>query len=315
MQNATAQVNAPAPPDLTTELRTWALRIASAIALVAVVGAPAAASWHGLTAFAARELGLSGGWQYVVPISLDGAAMYAALLGLRAILTGDSAIWPRVLTCAYALAASSANIHAASNDAAALYYGGASLSAVILWDTTLRALRRDQLREIGAIEGAAARYRPLRWVLAPDETGRAWRTAVLENIANPRTAIRVERGELTLADLDQNGQVIEAAELVDDDETDPDDDGPGGPGGEPHPVEVESRPIASVIPGPFSVPRALMVGTKAEAVRAAFDALGERNVPAALAWLAERNVTVDRSYAYTVSWSPRRPIRAAGGER
>jgi len=297
MEHATAQLNAPkSPPDTITEVRTWALRIAIVLALVAVVGAPAAASWHGLTGFGVRELGLSGGWEYLAPISLDGAALYAALLGLRAILAGDSAIWPRVLTCAYALSAASANVYAAPSDVAALFYGGMSLSAVVLWDTTLRALRRDQLRALGVIEGAAARYRPLRWMLAPTETGQAWRTAVLEGVANPRTALRMVRGEIVRPDPggtppDGGGVPLTQVSLM-----------PAGPG----------RDVVSVAPAPL----ALTVGTKADAVRAAFDHLGRRDVPVALAWLAEQGVSVDRSYAYTVSWEITTPrLHAVGGDR
>lgn len=37
-------------------------------------------------------------------------------------------------------------------------------------------------------------------------------------------------------------------------------------------------------------------------MRAAFDELGKRDVPAALGWLTEHGITVDRSYAYTVTW-------------
>ncbi len=296
MQDVTAQLNAPtSPPDMITEVRTWALRIASVLALIAVVGAPAAASWHGLTGFGVRELGLSGGWQYLVPISLDGAALYAALLALRAILAGDSAIWPRVLTCAYALAAASANVYAAPSDVAALFYGGMSVSAVVLWDTTLRALRRDQLRTLGVIEGAVARYRPLRWMLAPTETGQAWRTAVLEGVQNPRTALSMVRGEIVR----------------------PDPDGTPPDGGGLPLADFPLTPAATArdyLPA-ASAPLALTVGTKANAIRAAFDALGRRDVPAALAWLAARGVQVDRSYAYTVSWETPPLLRAVGGDR
>ncbi len=324
MEHVTAQVRGPAggPPDVAADVKRWALWVASALALVAVVGAPAAASWRGLTGFGVRELGLSGGWESLVPISLDGAALYAALLGLRAVLSGDSAIWPRVLTCAYACAAAGFNAHAASSEPAALFFGGASVSAVLLWDTTLRALRRDQLRELGAIQGVAARYRPLRWLLAPDETGRAWRTAVLEDIPDPRTALRVVRGQQPLpVDRDDDGGQLDAAGAVvrgeldrvrPDDPDGPEDPPPGGGGGGGAPLEYSAPVGVPHIGGPR--PLALTVGTKADAVRRAFDHLGRRDVPAALAWLAEQGITVDRSYAYTVSWRP--PLRpAAGGER
>lgn len=284
MDNVSGQVRQPA--DTITEVRTWALWAASALALVAVVGAPAAASWHGLMRFGTRELGLSGGWELLVPISLDGAALYAALLAVRAVLAGDSAIWARVLTCTYALAAAGFNAHAATSTAAALFYAGMSISAVVLWDTTLRALRRDQLRALGYVQGASARYRALRWALAPSETGQAWRAAVLEDVPDPRTALAMVRGEVVASRPDP---------------TPPD-------GGTPQVVADPTTPEVVT-----HTPRALPVGTKADAVRSAFDALGKRDVPAALAWLADRDITVDRSYAYTVSWEAAPALRAVGG--
>jgi hypothetical protein len=48
--------------------------------------------------------------------------------------------------------------------------------------------------------------------------------------------------------------------------------------------------------------------SKKAAVRAAFDHLGRRDVVPALALLGQHGVTVDRSYAYTVTWTP--PLRA-----
>lgn len=41
--------------------------------LLVVVGAPAAASWHGLTAAGAEALGLEGWWSALVPLVLDAA--------------------------------------------------------------------------------------------------------------------------------------------------------------------------------------------------------------------------------------------------
>src|SRR5699024_5682427 len=78
----------------------------SMAALGVVVVAPAAASWHGLVAAGRDLFGLAGGWEYVVPLSLDGAARYAAALSIRAILSADSAVGARLLTARYALAAS-----------------------------------------------------------------------------------------------------------------------------------------------------------------------------------------------------------------
>jgi hypothetical protein len=177
----------------------------SVVALAVVVGAPAAASWHGLVATARDVFGLHGGWEYVVPLSLDGAAFYSGVLAIRAILAGDSAFGARLLTAIYAMSAAGFNgWHARTaeggNIQAALFFAGASLSAVVLWDVTLRALRRDQLRTAGLIEDPLPRWRLLRWLVAPIETARAWRLAVVEQITDPAEALhlaRARRGKST----------------------------------------------------------------------------------------------------------------------
>ena len=285
MQEST-QVSAPV--DTASEIRTWALRAASAVALVAVVGAPALASFHGLVSFG-TQIGLTGGLQYVVPVALDGAAAYAALLAIRAVLAGDSAITPRLLTCIYALAAASFNALAAQSTPAALFYAGMSLSACLLWDQTLRMLRHDQLRTMGVIEGAAARYRPLRWLLAFDETGRAWRTAVLEDVQDPREALAMVRGESS-----------PTSTLIPPD------------GGSPVSMSEPTTRAEVLEHTPLALPAC---ASKADALRLAFDELGAADVPAALSWLRDRGLDMDRSYAYALArtWTPTKALRAVGG--
>jgi hypothetical protein len=244
---------------------------------------------------AGAQIGLTPVWQLLVPLSLDGAALYAALLALRAILAGDSAIWPRFLTCTYAVASAGFNAYQASTGLAAWFYGLMSLSAVVLWDTTLRALRRDQLRALGHMQGASARFRPLRWLLAPTETGQAWRGAVLEDIPDPKTALAVVRGEIEPRRSSNASFVVGVSKNT------------GAP------VVLADNPceLGELVSGSSRRGRGLMVGTKADAVRAAFDSIGRRDIPGALVWLAERGITVDRSYAYTVRWTP--ALRAVGG--
>ena len=53
--------------------------------------------------------------------------------------------------------------------------------------------------------------------------------------------------------------------------------------------------------------------TKRDALRYAFDLINSKDVPAALDFLLERGVRVDRSYAYTVDWTPK--LRAVGGDQ
>lgn len=172
--------------------RLWASRAL----LVLVIGAPAAASWHGLTAAGEHALGLPGVWSALVPLVLDAAAAYAAVLALRDVLAGDAAAVNRALVWAYAIGSAALNAWHASivgGLPAALFYAAASISAVILWDRTLRAMRRDHLREQGAVSPPTPRFRLARWVVAPGETARAWRVAVIEGITDPAHAVQVAR--------------------------------------------------------------------------------------------------------------------------
>lgn len=170
--------------------------VGTALLLVVVVGAPAAASWHGLSEAGATALGLPGAWSALVPLVLDAAGAYAAVLSVRDVLSGDSAAMNRLLVWAYALGSAGFNAWHADRVGglpAALFYALASISAVLLWDRTLRAVRRDRLREAGAVSPPAPRFRMARWLVAPGETGRAWRAAVVEGITDPADAVRLVR--------------------------------------------------------------------------------------------------------------------------
>lgn len=195
-----------------SRLRTWSARLL----LVVVIGAPAAASWHGLTAAGEQALGLSGAWSALVPLVLDAAAAYAAVLALRDVLAGDAAGMNRLLVWVYAIGSAALNAWHADQVgglAAALFYAAASISAVILWDRTLRALRRDHLRELGAVSPPTPRFRLARWMVAPGETARAWRLAVVEGVSDPVEAVRLAR--LTGADVEELPALPVRAELVD----------------------------------------------------------------------------------------------------
>lgn len=332
------------------------LTAVSMVALAVVVVSPAAASWHGLVGTGRAIFGLRGGWEYLVPLTLDGAALYSGTLAIRAILSGDSAFGARLLTALYALAAAGFNgYHAAhvptGNAISAVFFAGASLSAVVLWDVTLRALRRDQLREAGLVEAPLPRWRMLRWLVAPIETARAWRLAVVEGITDPAEALHITRAARTtplrhvlaerIADVptlpasatnDQGGttdgrqddtsdrtegfrtgDVAVAADHRGCGDVRGADTGRGSHSGEDGRELVHDRGgSADGIPAPDL--RGL--NSKKAALRAAFDTLGSKDVPAALELLHEQGVTVDRSYAYTVSWTPPPPpLHAVGGER
>jgi Protein of unknown function (DUF2637) len=258
------------------------------VVLAVLVAAPTAASWHNVVGWARDSLGLSGGWEYVPPLTLEGAAFYCALLGLRAVLAGESAIGPRLLVLLYAGGAAWVNVVYAAHTGGvgpAVYFGAASLSAVLLWDLTLRQWRRRQLREIGAVEPPLPRYRPLRWIVRPRETAEAWALAIGEGITDPTAALA--RARMRRAGI---------------------------------PAPAPLPELAAPLPELASL-------SKADALRTAWAALGvevpeQSDAVRAVAWLLERGVTVNESYAYNVARkdaeaaaaSRRAELQVAGGE-
>lgn len=333
----------------TSKAKSRALRVASVVALTVVVVAPAAASWHGLVATGRDVFGLRDGWEYLVPLTLDGAAFYAAALAMRAILAGDSAFGPRLLTAGYAVTAAAFQAHHAANFGGSLmsaaYFAGASLSAVVLWDVTLRALRRDQLRAAGLIEAPLPRWRLLRWLVAPIETARAWRLAVVEQITDPAEALRLARAaskspiRRALAERITDAPALPASTTENEGETNGNQDGPADSEGsrlagnaavavdrgsrgdvrgeEPQRGRDSGQDGSGLVhdgrgrADGVRTPDLRGLTSKKAAVHAAFDYLGRKDVPAALELLSEQGITVDRSYAYTVAWTP--PLRAVGG--
>ncbi len=255
--------------------------------LVVVVVAPAAASWHGLIGFGRETLGLSGGWELVVPLTLDGAAFYAAVLALRSVLAGDSALIERLLVLAYAGASAAFNwLYALEHGGreAAVFFAGAAVSAAIVWDRTLRQSRQEQLRAIGAIEAPLPRFRVLRWVFDTGNTWAAWTTALREGIASPAEALAVARARR-----------------------------------EGVPAPAPRAELGAPLPE-------LARLSKIDALRTAWAALGvvvpdRADVRPALAWLADRGVELNESYAYGIarreadrSVAARRSALAAAGD-
>lgn len=252
----------------------------SGVMLAVVVGAPAAASFHGLTQAGTGALGLSDGWEILVPLVLDAGAAYTAVLALRDVLSGDSAVLNRALTWLYALGGAGLNAWWGQtlNTAAALYFAAATLSAVVLWDRTLRAMRRDQLRDRGAVQDPTPRFRPARWLVAPGETARAWRAAVLENVTDPATAVELARAEKARAEHNAEG-THRIQGRIDRTDTDPAD-----------------QETAASLEGL----------SKAEAIRHAFAELGingETNgsATAVANWLGRRGVKVQTSYVCDIA--------------
>ncbi|WP_309063409.1 DUF2637 domain-containing protein [Streptomyces sp.] len=169
----------------------------SYVLLFCCAAVAAALSFHGLVGFGEQNLGLSGGWQYLVPFGLDGAAMFCSVLAVREASHGDAALGSRILVWTFAFAAAWFNwVHAprgAGHAGAPHFFAGMSLSAAVLFDRALKQTRRAALREQGLVPRPLPQIRIVRWLRAPRETYRAWSLMLLEGVRSLEEAVEEVR--------------------------------------------------------------------------------------------------------------------------
>ncbi|MFI2372670.1 DUF2637 domain-containing protein [Streptomyces sp. NPDC018833] len=160
--------------------------IASYVLLFCCAAVAAALSFHGLVGFGRQNLDLTGGWEYLVPFGLDGAAMFCSVLAVREASHGDAALGSRLLVWTFAGAAAWFNwVHAPrglSHAGAPQFFAGMSLSAAVLFDRALKQTRRAALREQGLVPRPLPQIRIVRWLRAPRETFAAWSLMLLEGV-------------------------------------------------------------------------------------------------------------------------------------
>ncbi|MFI8193594.1 DUF2637 domain-containing protein [Streptomyces sp. NPDC085946] len=169
----------------------------SYVLLFCCAAVAAALSFHGLVGFGEQNLGLTGGWQYLVPFGLDGAAMFCSVLAVREASHGDAALGSRILVWTFAFAAAWFNwVHAPrglGHDGAPHFFAGMSLSAAVLFDRALKQTRRAALREQGLVPRPLPQIRVVRWLRAPRETYRAWSLMLLEGVRSLDEAVEEVR--------------------------------------------------------------------------------------------------------------------------
>ncbi len=170
---------------------------ASYVLLFCCAAVAAALSFHGLVGFGEQNLGLTDGWQYLVPFGLDGAAMFCSVLAVREASHGDAALGSRILVWMFAAAAAWFNwVHAprgVGHAGAPQFFSGMSLSAAVLFDRALKQTRRAALREQGLVPRPLPQIRIVRWVRAPRETYGAWSLMLLEGVRSLDEAVEEVR--------------------------------------------------------------------------------------------------------------------------
>jgi hypothetical protein len=194
---------------------------ASYLLLFCCAAVAAALSFHGLVGFGRQNLGLSGGWEYLVPFGLDGAAMFCSVLAVREASHGDAALGSRILVWTFAGAAAWFNwVHAprgAGHAGAPQFFAGMSLSAAVLFDRALKQTRRAALREQGLVPRPLPQIRVVRWLRAPRETYKAWSLMLLEGVRSLDEAVDEVREDKRRKDearrLRREQQRMERAQL------------------------------------------------------------------------------------------------------
>ncbi|MGD6742449.1 DUF2637 domain-containing protein [Streptomyces sp. BH106] len=194
---------------------------ASYVLLFCCAAVAAALSFHGLVGFGKQNLNLSGGWEYLVPFGLDGAAMFCSVLAVREASHGDAALGSRILVWTFAGAAAWFNwVHAPrglGHAGAPHFFAGMSLSAAVLFDRALKQTRRAALREQGLVPRPLPQIRIVRWLRAPLETYSAWSLMLLENVRTLDEAVdevREDKREKTQNRMRQREhQKLERAQL------------------------------------------------------------------------------------------------------
>lgn len=153
-------------------------------------------SFHGLVGFGQQNLGLTDGWEYLVPFGLDGAAMFCSVLAVREASHGDAALGSRILVdlrrCRrlVQLGARSAGCGPLGRSPV---LRGHVLSAAVLFDRALKQTRRAALREQGLVPRPLPQIRIVRWLRAPRETYSAWSLMLLENVRTLDEAVEEVR--------------------------------------------------------------------------------------------------------------------------
>ncbi|MFF2652254.1 DUF2637 domain-containing protein [Streptomyces sp. NPDC058045] len=194
---------------------------ASYVLLFCCAAVAAALSFHGLVGFGRQNLNLSGGWEYLVPFGLDGAAMFCSVLAVREASHGDAALGSRLLVWTFAGAAAWFNwVHAPrglDHAGAPHFFAGMSLSAAVLFDRALKQTRRAALREQGLVPRPLPQIRIVRWLRAPRETYGAWSLMLLEGVRTLDEAVDEVREDRRTREQDRvrrrDRQKLERARL------------------------------------------------------------------------------------------------------
>ncbi len=168
----------------------WRSSLALALPLLLV---NSAAVW-GQAGWGYDHLGHNLAVAVLFALAVESIGVYLAAEAHSALMAGDASLRLRLGSYAVGLVAGAANYaHFASAgyrvNPLAVTFGLLSSISPWLWAIRSRSLNRDRLRELGQIDPRAVKFSPLRWVLYPVRTFRAFRAAVWYGIVAPAEAV------------------------------------------------------------------------------------------------------------------------------
>jgi hypothetical protein len=304
------------------------LGVIAGIALLTVILAPIVLSSSDLIRWAASPEGLGVGraWGILVFISLDAAAAVCILMVTFCAMRGESATSFQILTWLFALGSAYANyrhgiLTPAKDDE--FFFPAMSIAGPLLLEFVLMRIRKWIRIEEGTQLSVKPRFGK-RWLVAFPSTFRAWAVAHREGIASPDDALQFVREVDALKGMvgiecvhyafnalgscdpyrarswlaarsvtATHADIVSAAQ----------DGSYALPEGGPLPVVPHVLPPVPELSGL----------SKRDAIRYAFKHMGKIDGPAAVTWLSQHGINVDRADAGRVAKteSAKKPINGS----
>ena len=302
---------------------TGAQKFARYSVLVAPLVLVNAAAIFGQVQWAAGHL--TGGNYYgaaLFALTLESIAVYLAYEAHAALISGDASFRLRAASYLAAGVVGTLNYShfAVDNFApttAAVAFGGLSTISPWLWSIRSRSLRRDQLRAAGLIDPRSAHFAAAKWINFPIRTLRAYRWSVDHGVQQERTAWEAYRQsrkaakraggndtEPTAAPTVTPAMHADSSRFVHANTTYEQtvDTGVTTMNNAVHTANSRGdESVNTTMNSAGHVAELAKLTSAADAVRYAFDTLGNDDVPAAMRWLREHGRTdIKSGNAYRV---------------
>ena len=165
------------------------------VCFAVVMLAPVALSFHSLAGWAKDSLGLTNGWQFLVPIALDSMAITYAGLAFYAAYKGEAGGFSRMMVWLIVGASAAANWRhgAETSTDSAVFHDLMPVLAAVLLEVVLSMVKRRVMSDAGRLMAPLPKFRAVQWLISPVTTWRAWSLAVAYSISDPMEALTAVR--------------------------------------------------------------------------------------------------------------------------